>query len=494
LRLQRSLNEQPKDTQRLIERNFLLEFVRQAWKIYRPGVPYLENWHIELICEYLTLVTRGELVRLIINIPSRYSKSALVSTIWPCWEWLTIPSQRWIFVSYAYGLSMQNAYWRRAIIRSAWYQRSWKQSIGINPKHDTVADTMNTSGGQMFSTSTGGTLTGIGGNRIVIDDPTNPRQALSVTQRSDANEWFGHTLSTRLDDKIAGAIVLIQQRIHDSDMTGHLTGLNSSDLNSHLIKANGWTLLRIPVIAEQDEEIVFPISKRVIGRKVGDVLWPEREPLKELEEQKRILDYQFESQYQQRPASRKGQVFDRDWLMYYDTLPPIQPESVMISLDSSFKGTQSSSYVVIQVWARYGPDNYLIDQVRDKMTFTETLDAMEAIIGAYPQAFTKLIEAKANGDAIIEVLKRKYAGIEEANPTTSKEARAIAITPLFRGHNVYFPRQAPWLHDLLTEITLFPTGSWTDQVDAMTQALKYLETMWGKSVEMKRKPLLRLVH
>jgi predicted phage terminase large subunit-like protein len=408
------------------------------------------------------------------------SNSSLVSVFWPCWEWIRKPEQRWIFVSYGYDLSMTHAYSRKLILSSPWYLKNWGHIVQINPRYSAIGEFMNLRQGIMTSTSTGGALTGKGGNRIVIDDPTNPREALSQTPRDSANSWFGDTCSTRLDDKMTGAFVLIQQRIHDVDMTGYLTGLQSSDLTAHIIEnANGWTLLRIPAIADVEEDIVFPLSKRVVKRKVGDVLWEQREPLTELQTQKFVMDWQYEAQYQQRPSSLKGQIFSRDWIRLYEHLPGQKPLGTILSVDASFKDTETSSYVVIQIWRRYGVDNYLIDQLRDKMSFIKTLEEIDRLLAAYPSANTKLIEDKANGTAIIEMMRRKYSGVIAVSPTDSKEARAISVTPCFKSGNVWVPGGKSWTHDYLNEMTLFPGGRWKDQVDCTTQALKYMEELWG---------------
>jgi len=295
----------------------LHDFVKQAWPLIRPGVTYLDNWHIVLISEYLMAVSMGLIKRLWINIPPRYMKSTLVSIAWPCWEWAVLfPSQSWVFASYAYDLSYSHSLKRRDIILSEWYQSRWGSRVKLRKDHSTKADFANTAGGQMFSTSVGGSCTGLGGNRLVIDDPSDPRRAISNVERERANEWYYDTFESRLDDKINGTIVGIQQRLHQRDMTGVLTGLDITDLNSHVLQGNGWTLLRIPLVAEQDEDLYSPLPghRLIHSRKEGELLWPEREGPEEVQASK-VLEYVFAAQKQQRPSPKAGAMFKREWFL-----------------------------------------------------------------------------------------------------------------------------------------------------------------------------------
>jgi len=190
----------------------LHDFVKQAWPIIEPGTEYLDNWHIVLICEYLMAVSLGIIKRLWINIPPRYMKSILVSILWPCWEWAALnPSQSWVFASYGYDLSTAHSRKRRDIIESQWYQNRWP--FRLRSDQNTQEDFANTLGGLMFATSIGGRVTGMGGNRLCIDDPTDPRRALSEVERERANEWYYDTFQSRLNDKINGTVVGIQQRL-----------------------------------------------------------------------------------------------------------------------------------------------------------------------------------------------------------------------------------------------------------------------------------------
>ncbi|MDH7597536.1 MAG: phage terminase large subunit [Methanothrix sp.] len=455
-------------------------FVRVMWRMVEPNVEYLHNWHMTLICEYLQAVTEGKINRLAINIPPRYSKSTLVSVMWPCWEWAINPAQKWVFSSYSAALSEYMSRKRRDLIKSHDYQALWGRSTVIRPDYDRLNVFMSTRGGLMYATSTGGSVTGMGGNRLVIDDPASPMAALSDAGRETVNEWFFNTFLSRLDDKSRGSIVLIQQRLHQNDLTGFLTGIESADLVGSVIRKNGWTLLRLPVIAEIDEVLRSPLDGRVIvERHAGDILWPAREGPEQIEEHKRDA-FTFAAQYQQRPTPATGAIFQREWLQFYDELPEHADKPVWaISVDASFYGKDLSNYVAIGIWAGLRPNMYLHEVVRRKMSFTETVSTLRALLKQYPATSAVLIESAANGPAIIDELQRDVGGVIPIKPAGSKEARAFAVTPYFQAGNVYI-RNAHWTPDYISELLDFPAGAYDDQVDMTTQAISYIQHTFNR--------------
>jgi Uncharacterized protein conserved in bacteria len=248
--------------QELAERK-LADFIRQAWHVIEPATPYLHNWHIDLICEYLEAVSAGQITRLIINIPPRYMKSIAVSVMWPVWEWIRHPETRWIFASYSQSLSTKHSVDRRTIIQSDWYQSRWGDRFKLVEDHNLKTEFLNDKRGHMIATSVGGTSTGKGGNRLVVDDPLNPKEAASDVLRERANTWFDQTFYSRLDDKKTGAIVVIMQRLHEKDLTGHL-----------LEQGGEWEHLCLPAIAEDRQVIHFPMSGRTWCGSLGTFCGP----------------------------------------------------------------------------------------------------------------------------------------------------------------------------------------------------------------------------
>jgi len=467
----------------------LTEYIKQAWPIIEPGTPFLYNWHIDAISEYLEAVTAGQITRLIINIPPRYMKSIQVSVMWPTWEWIKIPEMRYTFASYSASLSTKHSVDRRTIIRSEWYQRRWGKKDGkpwvtLADDQDTKTEFMNTRRGVMVATSVGGTATGKGGNRIIVDDPHNPEEAQSDAERNRGIRYFDQTLSTRLDDKKKGAIVVVMQRLHEVDLTGHL------------LKDGGWEHLCLPVEATEKTIIALPITKKVIERKEGDLLWPDREGPQEIAQAKiRLGSYGYAGQYQQRPSPAEGGIFKRVWwrywhfpehplppvpvktkdgIVYIEALPlPEQLDEIMQSWDMAFKDKKTSAFVSGQVWGRRGANRYFLDHHREKLDFVGTIKAVKILTEKWPRATAKLVEDAANGPAVMSTLKNEIPGLIAVQPMGSKESRAHAVSPMVEAGNVFLPHPGiyPWVNDFVEETVTFPNSLYKDQVDAMTQVL-----------------------
>jgi predicted phage terminase large subunit-like protein len=444
-------------------------FVEWAWPILEPGTTFQSNWHLDLLCEYLEEVTAGAIRRLVINIPPRYGKSLLVSVCWPCWEWIQRPSSRWVFASYAEALSRKHSIDRRRLLVSEWYQQHWGHRVRLTRDQQTALEYHNTHRGSMVATSVGGSITGKGGNRIVIDDPHNPIEAESDVQRQHALDYFRQTLSTRLDDKAHDAMVLVMQRLHTHDLSG-------------LCLEHGFTHLCLPALAPAETTVRFPRSGRTIVRQSGDPLWPARESAEHLEQQRALLgSYGFAGQYQQEPVPRTGGMFAPAYWRYYDVLPPGIVENVTQSWDLAFKDGDGSDYVVGLVAARRGADVYLLDRYKRKASFTETCRAIRAMGVRYPQTTAVLVEDAANGAAVVDELRREIPGLLLVTPEGGKLARAAAVQPQIEAGQVLVPRprwpdghvrdEHAWVEDFITTCAMFPKGDALDDVDALTQLL-----------------------
>lgn len=451
---------------KLAERE-LVSFLKQSWSIIEPSTTYVHNWHIDLIAEYLTAVSHGEIKRLIINIPPRYMKSILTSVMWPCWTWTTNPHVRWLFASYSASLSTKHSLDRRNIIESDWYQSRWKNEVMMRKDQNMKTEFMNTKYGSMVATSVGGSVTGKGGDIIVVDDPLNPEKALSEVERESANRWIDQTLSTRLNNKKTGAIVVIMQRLHDDDVTGHL------------LNKETWTQLSLESPFQRGRIIAFPISKEEKMLEAGEALWEEREPVEVLEQQKVDMgSWAFAAQYGQSPAPLEGGLVKRAWFKFYDRAPIEHMTQFIQSWDMTFKETKKGSYVTGQMWGRFNADKYLLAQIRRRMGFVDTIAAVKAFRKQWPQTQALLIEDKANGPAVIDSLKSKIPGIISVSPEGSKIERFAAESPQIESGNVYIPHpdNELWVDDYLHELTTFPNASNDDQTDATSQALRYMPT------------------
>src|SRR5271169_5108048 len=264
------------------------------------------NWHFEAIAAKLAAVRDGRVGRLIINVPPRHLKSHLASVAFPAWCLGHDPSMQILCVSYAQDLADKLSRDCRRIVASDWYQRLFPTRL--SPRHQAVPEFETTAQGSRIATSVGGVLTGRGADIIIIDDPLKPEEALSQAQRRAANEWFDHTLYSRLNDKQTGAIILIMHRLHEDDLVGHV------------LAQEDWEVVRFPAIAEEDEAWAVQTvwGPRHFTRRQGDALHSEREPLAMLEQIRRTIgEYNFAGQYQQAPrhwavsSSRRGSGITR---------------------------------------------------------------------------------------------------------------------------------------------------------------------------------------
>ena len=355
-------------------RRRLHTFVREAWSLVEPR-PFVDNWHIGAICEHLQAVTEGEIRKLIINVPPRSTKSLTTAVFWPAWEWLFAPEVRWVFASYADTLATKHSLICRRLMQTRALATAvegvpWIRRVGyrgllefLGEDWDFTADQVlktrfeNNRAGYRNATSVGGTATGEGGDRLVIDDPLKAEDALSDLRRKGANEWFDGTWSTRLNDPVRSTHVVIMQRLHEEDLTGHL------------LERGGWEHLCLPGEFESAHPFTWPADPRTVE---GETLDPVRLPPARLVELKRDLgSYGYAGQIQQRPAPAEGGMFKRAWWKRWrpEALPP-QWSQVIASWDMAFKATDGSSYVVGQVWASDGADRYLIGQVRARLEFT----------------------------------------------------------------------------------------------------------------------------
>lgn len=439
-------------------------YFRAAWNVLEPKTKLKRNWHQDLIAEYLQACHIGQIKRLIINIGPRNLKSNLVTVTFPTWTWIDVPERRYIFTSYGDGLSTKHSVDRRTLIESDWYQSGWSDRFAMSSDQNVKTEFTNDRRGGMLATSMHGAVTGKGCDFLIVDDPHDAQKAYSEAIRESDISAFNQKFSTRLNDKKNGVIIVVMQRLHEQDLSGTL------------LDQGGWELLKLEGECEEPKTIHFPMSGRSIVRDVGDLLHPEREGPTEIAEHRRTLGSAgFAAQIQQEPTPLKGKIIDPSMFKFYTALPPKFQEEIQ-SWDMSFKDTAKSDFVSGQGWGRIGADFYLMPHcVHGRLSFTATITALKNFSLHYPRTRRKIVEDKANGPAVISMLKSQVPGLVEYNPKDSKEARAHAVLPFIEAGNVHLPHRsiAPWVDKFLKEVAAFD-GKGTkkdDQVDAMTQAL-----------------------
>lgn len=455
-----------------VRRKGFAEFVRRAWHRVEPAT-LVWSWGLDAICEHLEAVGKREIRDLVMNVPPGSSKSTVVSVLYPAWELACDPTRKFICASFDSGLTLRDAGRCRTLVASDWFHDRWPS---VEIPTDRTASTAKsawytTRGGFRYSTTVRSSVTGHHAHTHIVDDPIDPRGAAlaSGAELDDVLAWWGQTMSTRFCDMAQAAKILIMQRLH------------TRDLAAEMIR-KGATVLCLPMRFERAHPQRYDRDWRT---EEGELLVPDRYPTDALERlESRLGPRATAAQLQQRPAPASGAIFREEWLQrHWVELPP--GGQYAISVDAAFKGTDTSDYVVIQVWYTAGPNHYLVDQVRARMDFVQTVAALEGVCKRYPKALLKLIEDKANGPAIVAVLKPKFSGLVEVTPDGGKVARAHSVEPLFAGGNVWFPdpvaaryedgrRGAPWVPAIKTELLSFPVGANDDQVDALTQYLRHV--------------------
>jgi predicted phage terminase large subunit-like protein len=440
-------------------------FAARCFHALNPQAELAMNWHLEVIADKLTQVRQGQIRRLIINLPPRHLKSLMASVAFPAWCLGHDPSAQLLSVSYAQDLADKLARDCRSIVTSAWYRGIFPTRLA--PHRQAVQEFLTTRQGYRLATSTGGVLTGRGADIILIDDPLKPEEALSEAQRKSANEWFDHTLYSRLNDKRSGAIVVIMQRLHEDDLVGHV------------LAQEPWEIVRFPAIAEQDEqhEIATIWGPRCITRRQGDALHPDREPIEVLERIRRTIgEYNFAGQYQQAPAPLGGGLVKAAWFKRYrESERPEHFDRTVQSWDTANKATELSDFSVCTTWGIRGKDLFLISVFRKRLEYPALKRAVreqQRLFGAS----VVLIEDKASGTQLIqELIADGCHGVTRYQPTTDKIMRLHAQTALIENGFVYIPEMAPWLAEYLHELTVFPNGKHDDQVDSTAQFLDWFK-------------------
>jgi predicted phage terminase large subunit-like protein len=446
----------------------LPEFIRQAWHVVEPATPYVHGWHLDAISDHLKAISVGHIRNLIINIPPRYMKSLSVCVFWPCWEWTDRPSLRWLFSSYSDRLAIRDSLKCRRLIDSPWYQERWGDVFHLAGDQNEKSRFENNKTGYRLATGVGGAATGEGGDRLIVDDPIKAKDADSDAIRATANTWWDETMSTRGNDPKTVAKVIIMQRLHDDDLTGHVL---------HKMRDGGEHYEHLCLPAEYEPRVfVSGIGWSDPRAEDGTLLWPERFNAENIQALKKSLgSYGASGQLQQRPTPRGGGMIKRAWWKFYKVAPTAF-DRIVDSWDMTFKDSKSSDFVSGQKWGKIGADAYLLARIHDRMDFPTAQQAVKNLAAIPPHAPAKLIEDKANGTAIIASLQRIIPGLIPVEPEGSKQARASAVSPFIEAGNCYLPDPsiAPWIEEFIAECASFPLGAHDDDVDAMSQALSRL--------------------
>lgn len=470
-----------------MRRSFAL-FVKNAWPQIDPA-PLIWSWHLDAMCLHLEALAKGEIGDLLINIPPGHAKSMIVSVLWPAWQWTREPTFQVLSASYEAGLATRDAVKARELTLTPWYVEHFRSSYsqhgdwGYKKDRDLKTSYVNTLGGHRESFGVGGRGTGYRGDCLIVDDPLKADDIYSQVKREEAIRWFSESMESRFNNPVKRKRVIVMQRLHEADLA------------AHVLKLGGWVHLNLQ--AEFD-----PNRRCVTKRLDGAALWRDPrtmvgEPLFAASFPSAILkklrvnmgSYAYEAQFQQNPTPAEGGVikrawFTRRWVMPgmpgrdgYECRPvPTDFETIEMITDAAFKKTDTSDRVAIGVWGRKGPDIYLIDLVWDRMDFTETLNAMRMLKGKWKRISSIVVEDKANGSAIINVLSQELPGVVPIEPEGGKESRIYAASKYFEAGNVWLPLDAPYVLDYIEEACAFPKGAHDDAIDMSAYATSRLLT------------------
>jgi len=423
----------------------------------------MDNWHIDAIIHCLKLSIEGERPRLIINLPPRHLKSFIVSVALPAFILGMDPTAKIICISYSDDLAKTLSRDFRRIVESEWYKKIFQN---VKLSKITENEIVTVAGGFRYATSVGGTLTGRGGDFIIIDDPIKPEDAQSEKIRNSTNDWFLNTLLSRLDDKKKSVLILVMQRLHVNDLTGFVEA------------TGGYHKLSFPAIATKDEDI--PVSATQLhSRKDGEPLHEERESLDTLEKiRKQIGSYNFASQYQQSPDSPEGSLFKLKWLNIIDQTPEFVPDGYFwVSIDTASSQSDNADYSAFMFGYSNEDGHHVISVTRCRSDY-ETLKNKALLYAKKFSDVTYIVESAGNGISLIQYLKGSGLRCISAHPKHSKMERAARVLPIIEAGRLYVCNkegQNNWVKPFIDELVSFPHGRFDDQVDSLTQALRWAE-------------------
>lgn len=431
--------------------------------------------------------------------PPRHFKSETVSRLFSAY-WLHLHPRQWVALA-SYGAELAESMSRDAKDKFLLAQGKLRRGSSAVNRWQTAE------GGGMLAAGVRAGLTGRGYSLGIIDDPVkDDTEAQSPTVRERTKAWYRSVWLTR--QAPGAAIAIVQTRWHEDDLSGWL--LADGEAGN---RPSNWTVLSMPALAEEEPQ-VFPFTCSVIPdwRQPGEALCPEWYPVGDLEaKREQVGSYAWNALYQQRPAPVEGGILKRQWWRYWQPagaqLPPVvvrlaNGETVEVppvnlperfdeqvqSWDLAFKDAQTSDYAAGQVWGRLGSRRYLLDYDLRRVDVTGIVSHIQMWAVRWPEATAKLIEDKANGPAVMQMLRGKVGGVIAVNPEGNKLSRVYAVQPEIEAGDVYLPhpRLYSWVEGFIASCASFPNAAHDDDVDAMTQALvrlrksgvEYAQTIW----------------
>lgn len=502
----------------------LFEFLRDSW-MYVDSGEFSSCWAIEAMCDHLEAVTLGHIPRLLINIPPRCTKTTLCSIVFPAWTWARSkiaywsgPQVRFLCASYGHTLSLDSSNKSRRLLNSQWYQDNWGYRFNLRDDQNMKWNYANSEGGERLATSVGGTLIGLGGDILIADDLNNTEEVESEAERANVATFWNEFHSTRLNNPQKSAIIVIQQRLSEGDVSGLI--LDSDE---------DWIHLCIPMRYEEGRTYTTVVLPQYDDpdpwddprAEEGELMWPERfdEPAV-IRLERALGPYMASGRLQQSPAPKGGGILKREWWQTWDMdearryglewsgarkeFPHC--DLVIASLDTSFGEKEENDFNSLTIWGlwvdrnknrramlMYGWAKRLplhgveieAKPGEDGVVFRERQKAHWGLIEWVADSCKRykvrrlLIENKARGYDVGSEINRLYArenwGVELINPVKDKVARAHSVVPLFTDNIVWAP-DTRWADAVISQCAVFPKGEHDDHVDSCTQFLNWART------------------
>jgi predicted phage terminase large subunit-like protein len=508
------------------------EFVKAAWYVFDPA-DFVDNWHLEDICNHMEAVARGHISRLLLNEPPRTGKTAIVSICFAPWVWsqrerapLMGPQVSFFYASYAEQLSLEHSLKCRRLIESRWYQDLWGDRFQLRTDRNRTGHFENNKGGYRMASSVDAKATGYGADVLVADDPHLVKEAESEKVREDVVRWWSETMPSRLNNRRTGAMIVVMQRIHEGDLSGFILDKDNGARKKGLAPGyvhfcvpmsyvpckhvNAWVGDKIQTFIGDEiddiaEDDIFWADKRAED---GDLLWPERFPASEVFKLEHELGpYAYAGQYQQTPAPRGGGIIKEEWWRIWDketaekngSTPDVYPgfEYILASLDTAYTEKEENDPSALSIWGIFrdpggNPMIFLMYCWHERYLLHDLVTRVGSDCKKF-KVDRLLIEDKAAGHSVSQELARLFGsfdfGIELINPRTGfikspdKVARLQTVVHLFAEGLIYAPDKE-WADDMIKQCSLVPRAIHDDLADTCSMALIYLRRAgWAQKKE-----------
>jgi len=458
---------------KLCEMSFY-EFFKAAWIVVEPAVPLSTNWHHKYICDTLQeeceRIIRQEpkTKDIIINVPFRSTKSLIVTVMFPVWAWIKSPKLRFITSSYSATLSIELATKSRDIIFSDWFKKRWEDVFHIKKDQNLKERYENNHIGMRRATSVGGTVTGQGGDFLIVDDPLSPQMANSATERDNANEWYRTTFYSRLNQADIGVRIIIMQRVHEDDLSGFLLDRETRLNYKHIC---------IP--ATNTDGNIKPKSLEKFYNKDTGLFWEDRFSQKVLDDYKNALGtYGYAGQLQQTPTPLDSGMIHRDWFR----IDRFRKDEAIVNfiIDPAYTANQKNDPSALLAYTYTENKWQIVDCVNVRKEFPELVKFIPEWVqkNGYTNKSRIYVEPKASGKSIVQTLVRE-TGLnvkEDKPPTKDKVARVSDISASLESGRVSL-LNGKWNGEFLDQLTKFPAAKHDDMVDCLVMAVN--KEIWG---------------